>query len=89
MLPSVRSYALSYPEKILFMQDNSPIHTAKSIKQWLGEQRDVVLLPWPSKAGNLNPIEHVWANIIHCWEPERERKEVKICSNMHTGSGQD
>ncbi|KAK4307347.1 hypothetical protein Pmani_018177 [Petrolisthes manimaculis] len=32
MLPSVRSYALPFPETILFMQDNCPVHTASPYK---------------------------------------------------------
>ena len=83
MLPSVRSYALPYPEKIIFMQDNCPIHTAKIIKRWFAEQRDVELLPWPSKACDLNPIEHVWANIVNCWEPEREKKADDLWEHAH------
>ena len=83
MLPSVRSYALRYPEKIIFMQDNCPIHTAKTIKRWFAEQRDVELLPWPSKACDLIPIKHVWANIVNCWEPEKEKKTDNLWQLAH------
>lgn len=37
MLPSVRSvYAEGEMENIVFVQDNSPIHTAEIVKEWLG-----------------------------------------------------
>ena len=33
MLPSVRAYALPFPERFIFMQDNSPIHTARIVQR--------------------------------------------------------
>ena len=74
MIPTVRAMAFPYPEKILFMHDNSPVHTAHIVRRWFAEQRDVELFPWPSKACDLNPIEHVWACITNSWEQERERR---------------
>ena len=59
MLPSVRQYALPYPERIIFMQDNCPIHKARVVNRWFQEQRDIELLDWPSRSCDLNPIENV------------------------------
>lgn len=73
MLPSVRAYALPYPERIIFMQDNAPIHTARTVRRWIEEQPDVEVLPWPSKSCDLNPIENVWGNIARTWESGMER----------------
>ncbi|KAL7635961.1 UNVERIFIED_CONTAM: hypothetical protein RMT77_013779 [Armadillidium vulgare] len=60
--------------KILYVQDNSPVHTAKIVKQWFSEHEQIVeLLKWPIKSCDLNPIENVWAAIVRHWIPEEER----------------
>lgn len=56
-LPSVRSYALPFPETIIVMQDNCPIHTSRVVTRWFQDQNHLEVLPWPSKACDLNPIE--------------------------------
>lgn len=78
MLPTVREMALPFPETIIFMQDNYPIHTARVVRQWFQEQRNLELLPWPSNRPNLNPIENVWANIINVWEAAEERTPQQL-----------
>jgi transposase len=81
-LPSVRTYAFPYPEKIIFMQDNSPIHTAKIVRRWFEERTDIEVLPWPSKGCDLNPIENIWANIVNAWDPQDEK--TKQALTQHT-----
>ena len=78
MLPSVRAIALPYPETIVFMQDNCSIHTAKIVKKWFEEQRNLELMPWPSRSCDLNPIENVWGNIVNCWEQTIERSSTNL-----------
>ncbi|XP_068235483.1 uncharacterized protein [Palaemon carinicauda] len=82
MVPSVRAYALPYPEQIIFMQDNCSIHTARIVRAWFAEQRDIVLLPWPSKACDLNPIENVWGNIVNSWEQGQERNHQRLFQHV-------
>ena len=44
-----------------FMQDNTPIHTARHTKQWLQDMQIAMFEPsWPPWSPDLNPIEHVW-----------------------------
>ena len=57
----------------IYFQDNSSVHRAHIVSNWLAEQRDVAVLPWPSKACDLNPIENVWGNIVNTWEEGQER----------------
>lgn len=47
-------------EKMIFMQDNDPKHTAKKVKNYLSEQ-EFKLLSWPAQSPDLNPIENCWS----------------------------
>lgn len=49
-------------ETFYFMQDKSPIHTARATDIWL-EQHQIQTLPWPTKSPDMNPIENVWAEM--------------------------
>ena len=46
-------------DNVVFQQDNAPIHTSRSTRQWL-RQHDVTLLDWPPKSPDANPIENLW-----------------------------
>src|SRR5215469_2989657 len=73
-LPTVKSMLFPDPEKISFVHENSPIHTARRVRQWFTEDNNIIdLIPWPSKGFDLNPIENIWGAIIRDWTPENER----------------
>lgn len=50
---------LTEDDKVIFQQDNAPIHTAASTKKWF-EDFGIELLPWPALSPDLNPIENLW-----------------------------
>ena len=82
MLPSVRSYALPFPEKIIYMHDNSPIHKARIITSWFNDNnRHIDIIDWPSKGCDLNPIENVWGLMVNQWEPAAERSRKKLMNH--------
>ena len=69
-LPSITSQ----DEEVIFMQDNAPCHTAKSVQSFLEENR-VNLLAWPGQSPDLNPLENVWAQLQQCLLEKKESVE--------------
>lgn len=45
-----------------FQQDNDPKHTAGITKQFFRDQ-SITVLEWASSSADLNPIEHLWADV--------------------------
>lgn len=85
MLPSVRAMAIPYPERIIFMQDNCPIHTARIVRRWFADRVDAIeLLHWPSKGCDMNPIENIWACMVNQWEPGAERTKRALLQHTET-----
>ena len=59
----VASLKTAINQLAVFMQDNAPCHTAKSVKWFLSEE-DVTAMKWPTQTPNINPIE----NVITKWK---------------------
>lgn len=75
-LPSVRAYAIPEPQPIYFVQDRSPIHTSRAVSNWFNAHPEIVLIDWPSKGCDCNPIENLWALMVQEWEVEQKTKEA-------------
>ena len=84
MLPTVREMAFPFPERIVFMHDNSSIHSANIVKRWFREQRHVELFNFPSKIADLNPIENIWGCLVNAWDPEEERTKEQLMRHALT-----
>ena len=53
----VRPYAGAVGENFILMDDNARAHRARITDQYL-EQATIVLMEWPARSPDLNPIEH-------------------------------
>ena len=47
---------------IWLLQDNSPVHKAKKVQDWLAQQ-PIHVLRIPANSPDLNPIENLWATL--------------------------
>ena len=82
MVPTVRAMNFPCHERFTFMQDNCPVHSARIVQRWFDERRDFDLMPWPSKSPDLNPIEHVWANMVSEWSMRNERHSDQLFNHV-------
>ena len=60
-----------HPE-FVFMQDSAGIHKKKAVVAWL-EEKGYKIMVWSPFFPDLNPIEHVWAELkklVHKLHPE-------------------
>ena len=65
----------------VFMQDNAPCHTAKSVKTFLSEE-DVTVMEWPAQSPDMNPIENVWKLLNERAKEKNPRNVEELWTNL-------
>ncbi|KAG7168766.1 Transposable element Tcb2 transposase-like 11 [Homarus americanus] len=64
LLPPVEALFFPEGEPFYLVQDNSPIHTSRVVKEWFGLHPYITLLPHPPRSLDLNHNELVWATTL-------------------------
>lgn len=78
LLPSVRAMAIPPHMPITLVQDNSSIHKSKMVREWLDLHPDIIVIDWPPKGCDLNPIEHMWAVMKQDWKVGEPRNATAV-----------
>lgn len=64
LLESMRTVLFPEQDPFYFVQDNSPIHHCRVVREWFHTHSEITLLPYPPRSLDLYPIQHVWAAMI-------------------------
>ncbi|KAF2883572.1 hypothetical protein ILUMI_22636 [Ignelater luminosus] len=72
MLPTVRAI---YPDNnIVFVHDNSPVHTARIVREWFEEHEDIqaaaAVRNWENEE-NIRTVDVLHYNVMRVWEQLR------------------
>ena len=65
----------------VFMQDNTPCHTVKSVKTFLSEV-DVTVMRWPAQSPDMNPTENVWKLLNERAKEKNPRNVEELWTNL-------
>lgn len=55
-------------DPVYIIEDNSPVHTARIVRDWYTAHNRLIRLPHPPRSPDLNPIENMWARMVHDWK---------------------
>jgi len=81
MLPYI---AETFPDVpyVNFVQDNSGVHRARVVQNWLAAQPNLRTLNWPAKSPDMNVIENLWGIIVQEWDPQVRRTREALAQHV-------
>lgn len=65
-----------------FIQDNSGVHRARVVQNWLAAQPNLRTLDWPAKSPDMNVIENLWGIIVQQWDPQVQRTREALAQHV-------
>jgi len=68
-------------KEIVCMHDNGPIHTAKVVRECFAHHR-IILLDWPARSPDVNPIENIFGFITNDWDKNGERNPQQLQAHV-------
>ena len=73
-------YINGHNRQMSLMHDNAPGQTAGATRDSLAANNIQVFGPWPSKSPDMNPIEHLWAQLENALQrrPNRPMNEEQL-----------
>lgn len=85
MLPSVRTvFPADELTEFNYVHDNARIHTARIVNEWFHRHREVVVIPWPAKSADINPIENLWGLMVQRWINNNERTKAAVVEHCRS-----
>lgn len=73
----LNKYIPKNEEDFILVHDNSPIHTAIIIKEWL-ERNNITVLEWPAYSPDLNPIENLWSRLEYLTQDRKPSSKEEL-----------
>ena len=77
----VPNFRTAINQSAVFMQDNTPCYTAKSVKTFLSEE-DVTVMEWPARIPDINHIENVLMLLIERAKEKNPRNVEELRTNF-------
>ena len=77
LIPTVKSVYSDF-HVIFLVEDNSPIHRSKIVRNWINNRKDIIRIDWPANSPDLNIIENIWKLVVKDWDITKTRNKENL-----------